>query len=233
MDLIAPPLPLQWPYLPRVVPESPGCTAVIELPGLVGLWHLETSSSLNICKYGKKSELAFGRGGIIRHGSLVLRPYRRGGLVRYINTGTYMGTARFKHEFDVHKAIWKSGIPTVEPVGWAYKSKRIGNEGVFLTKFASGTPWPHTWNGSADFLTKLITILKALCSWGLYAPDLNATNILISQNEEPIALDWDQTIWSPKPNLMATYQKRLIRSMKKLGAQTDLLTKVRQLIENS
>lgn len=231
MKFTAPPLPHKWPYSPRVVSENYEQYNSVELPGLAGLWHLEASSKLVFSEQKNTSELTFGRGGAIRSGPFVLRTYKRGGLVRYVNTSTYHGTTRFRQEFYVHRAIWRAGLPTVEPIGWAHKSNKFGSKGVFLTKFAEGVPWPHTWNQSADFLNKLATMLQALCKWGLYAPDLNATNILVSPNEELIALDWDKSGWSQKMNLMTIYQERLIRSMKKLGAQTDILTKVQQCLE--
>jgi hypothetical protein len=208
-------------------------SASVKLPGLTGLWHLETSSSIEFEEQGNKLELAFGRGDAVRSGQFVLRPYKRGGLVRYINTGTYYGTARFSQEFYVHRAIWKSGLPTVKPIGWGYQANKFGNKGVFLTKFASGTPWPHTWNQSTYFLHKLTTMLKSLCNWGLYVPDLNATNILVTPNEELVALDWDKAHWSKSNNLMELYQKRLIRSMKKLGAKKETLFKVQKCLEGN
>jgi len=233
MNFTTPPLPYQWPYLPRMTSESCKHYASIELPGLTGLWNLEAFSSLIFSEPEKQSKLPFGRGGTIRSGQLVLRPYKRGGLIRYINTNIYHGTTRFQQEFCVHNAIWKSGLPTVKPIGWAFKSNKFGNEGVFLTKFADGIPWPQTWNKSEEFLQELTTMLKALCSWGLYSPDLNATNILVTPDKGLVALDWDKARWSRSSDLMTYYRERLIRSMKKLGAKTDVVLKVQNYIKNN
>jgi hypothetical protein len=234
MDLVSPPLPSQWPYSPRIILEDCQHTSNAKLPGLTGLWCLETSANFKINFYEQESslELAFGRGGIVHSGSVVLRPYRRGGFVRYVNKNTYQGIERFRQEFYVHRALWRSGLPTVEPIGWAYKSNKFGNEGVFITKFTKGTPWPHAWNQDINFLYKITTMLKALCSWGFYAPDLNATNILVSPGKEPIALDWDRAGWSPKDDLITSYKERLTRSMKKLGAQTDIIVNLRHIMES-
>ena len=225
-------LPTEWFYALRTNSEDYKQATNVRLPGLTGLWNLEAISDLTFCEPENESRLSFGRGGIIQSGSLVLRPYKRGGLIRHINKSTYYGISRFQQEFYVHKAIWRAGLPTVEPIGWAYKTNMLGSQGVFITRFTKGSPWPHNWNQSLNFLHQLKTLLTALCSWGLYAPDLNATNLLLSPDKDLLALDWDQATWSKRTDLMERYQERLVRSMKKLGAEASTISKIQRYIEN-
>jgi len=220
MTLPIPPLPSQWPYAPRG-PEPAPVRARAALPGLPGLWDLEALPGLSLDAPAAALGGAFGRGGVLRAGPVVLRPYRRGGLVRHLNAGIYLQPSRFQREFQVHRALWAAGLPTVEPLGWACRRRLWGWEGVFLTRFAASVPWPRTWDRAVP--AQLRTLLEALCAWGLYAPDLNATNVLVDPAGRILTLDWDRARWTPLEDLMARYRARLLRSLLKLGAPADLI----------
>jgi hypothetical protein len=94
MHLTPPPLPSQWPYAPRETWVEPEARTRVELPGLPGLWSLEAMPGLAFPEPGRGLGQAFGRGGVLRAGPVVLRPYRRGGLVRHVNAAVYCGTGR-------------------------------------------------------------------------------------------------------------------------------------------
>ena len=66
-------------------------------------------------------------------------------------------------------------------------------------------------------------LIKALASWGLWPPDLNATNFLSEPNGQILVLDWDKARWLPKPCPVKKYWARLERSMKKLNAPKSLI----------
>ena len=166
---------------------------------------------------------AFGRGGIQRIGDVVIRPYRRGGLVRHVNERLYFSPARFAREFSVHWALWTSGFPTVEPVGYGFRRHLWGVEGLYLTRFVEAVAWPTCWGRSAQMLPHLAVLLEALATWGLHAPDLNATNIMLTPDDQVLALDWDRARWVQADDLRCRYRERLLRSLRKLGAPTDVL----------
>jgi hypothetical protein len=221
MDLMRPPpLPAAWPYPPRG-PAAPEIRAGAELPGLEGAWTLSAAPGLALA--GAPSGLggAFGRGGVFRCGEAVLRPYRRGGLVRLVNARTYPGPERFRSEYEAHRALWEAGLPTVEPLGYAYRPHGWGVEGVYLTRFQEGAPWPRTW--AREAVPEVRAILEALSAWGLLAPDLNATNFLLDPQGRVLALDWDRARWAPGDDLRARYRSRLERSLRKLGAPEEIV----------
>ena len=162
---------------------------------------------------------------MLRAGTVVLRPYRRGGLVRHLNDRIYWGRQRFQGELLVHRALWAAGLPTVEPLGWAFRPRLWGCEGVFLSRLGEGVPWPRAWD-RREVLPQLRTLLEALCGWGLYAPDLNATNVLVAPSGAILTLDWDRARWRPGDGLMARYRERLVRSLAKLGAPREIISQV-------
>ncbi|HET6330839.1 MAG TPA: hypothetical protein VFF76_08645 [Holophagaceae bacterium] len=210
---LIPPLPEAWPYQPRTALPALETRAGVEIPGLAGRWTLEGCLE-DLAGEGRELEDAFGRGGTRRLGDVVLRPYRRGGWMAKVNGRVYASATRFRNELMVHRALWGAGFPTVEPLGLAWRGAGLGVEGLFLTRFTEAKPWPSDW--SAPLLPDLREALATLDAWGLYAPDLNATNVMWGTSGL-ILLDWDRAAWSGG-SLLPRYHARLARSLAKLGA---------------
>lgn len=219
-----PPLPAAWPFGPRPAGGAPITNEPVALPGLGDGWSLVAMPDL---AFGEAFPLgeAFGRGGVRRLGEIVLRPYRRGGWVRHVNQRIYGSPARFEREFALHRALWLAGFPTVEPLGYAWKRRSWGVEGVFLTRFAACEPWPRGWDRSERVLAVLKGQIDALCAWGVFAPDLNATNVMIATDGEVLLLDWDRAAWGGV-DLFHRYRARLLRSLEKLGAPREIIQDV-------
>lgn len=218
MDLAIPPLPPSWPFTPRGADREELRMVKTELPGLPGWWTLHTRGELPLEGEAEGLAGAFGRGGVLRLGEVVLRPYRRGGLVRFFTEDRYLDARRFADEFTVHRLLWAVGFPTVEPLGYGYRRRRLGVEGVYLTRRAEAVPWPRAWDRTPELLPELLRLLKVLADWGLHAPDLNATNVLLGEEGRVLLLDWDRARWRPGCALGARYAERLGRSLAKLGA---------------
>jgi hypothetical protein len=115
--------------------------------------------------------------------------------------------------------LWEAGFPTVEPLGYAWRPSGIGVEGVLFTRMADGESWPKRWDLSSDQAADLRRAISSLCEWGLWSPDLNATNILFPPQGGVLLLDWDRAHFEPvTTNLWPRYHKRLERSLRKLSA---------------
>jgi hypothetical protein len=220
-----PPLPAGWPFEHRPQGDAPISTEGFDIPGEGGGWTLIALPELDLGGASQALEGAFGRGGVRRLGQIVLRPYRRGGLVRHLNTRVYFSPARFAREFMVHRALWVAGFPTVEPLGYALRRRAWGVEGLFLTRHAECEPWPCQWNSRGDVVVQLRQRIDALCAWGLFSPDLNATNVMVASAGEVLLLDWDRAAWAGT-GLFTRYQFRLLQSLKKLGAPREIIGEV-------
>ena len=216
---LVPPLPPDWPFPPAVPLRPLGCRTHRELPGLGGGWRVCTPGA--VLPEGDPVPLAgaFGRGGVLRVGDMVLRPYRRGGLLRHINSRTYRTHLRFAAEHAVHRGLWEAGFPTVEPLGYAWRPSGLGVEGVLITRLAPGVPWPRDWGLGVERAAEIHQAFAALCSWGLWSPDLNATNIMLPPDGGVLFLDWDRAGFVPRAEgLWERYRARLARSLRKLSA---------------
>lgn len=214
-----PPLPASWPFAPRPPLPPPASRQELALPGLGAGWTLEAAADCVMAGEAAPLAEAFGRGGVVRAGELVLRPYRRGGLLRKVNPRLYATTRRFERELAIHRALWEAGFPTVEPVGFAHRRSGAGQEGVFITKFAPGEPWPRSWDLAPRTLAGIARALNALDAWGLHAPDLNATNLFVDRDGEVLCLDWDRAGFTAKAGrLLPAYRARLTASLRRLQA---------------
>lgn len=191
-----------------------------------GGWTLHLRRPLGFEEGRDADPLAFGRGGVQRIGEVVLRPYRRGGLVRHLNERLYLSPARFARELTVHQALWLAGFPTVEPLGYGFRSRGWGVEGVYLTRYEPAASWPQCWDRRAEVVPQVVQLLKVLVRWGLFAPDLNATNFLVTDDGRVLALDWDRADWDRREDLLPRYQARLDRSLRKLGAPEAVLAQL-------
>jgi hypothetical protein len=150
---------------------------------------------------------------------MVLRPYRRGGLLRHLNERTYRTHLRFAAEHAVHRGLWEAGFPTVEPLGYAWRPSGFGVEGVLITRMTEAEPWPRRWDLGSERAADIRQAISCLCEWGLWSPDLNATNVMLPAQGGVRFLDWDRARFEPSGgDLWPRYRARMERSLRKLGA---------------
>jgi 3-deoxy-D-manno-octulosonic acid kinase len=212
------PLPPDWPFEVRAPLPPLGCRLNLELPGLGGGWRVCTPGGLVPAGDPVPLAGAFGRGGILRAGDLVLRPYRRGGFLRHFNERTYRSHLRFAAEHAVHRGLWESGFPTVEPLGYAWRPCGLGVEGVLFSRLAEGEAWPRRWDLGTARGADLRLAIASLSAWRLWSPDLNATNVMFPPQGGVLILDWDRARFeSEGTHLEPRYRRRLERSLRKLG----------------
>ena len=221
---IVPPLPSDWPFPPGEPLHPLGCRINRDLPGLGGGWRVCTPGAMLPEGEAIPLQGAFGRGGVLRVGDMVLRPYRRGGLLRHINERTYRTHLRFAAEHAVHRGLWEAGFPTVEPLGYAWRPSGFGVEGVLITRLAPGVAWPRNWDLGMERAADLNRAFACLCAWGLWSPDLNATNIMLPPEGGVLFLDWDRARFEREGTpLWERYRARLARSLQKLNAPASTL----------
>ncbi len=143
--------------------------------------------------------------------------------MHHVNDRTYSSELRFAAEAEAHRALWEQGFPTVEPLGYAFRSHGVGVEGLYLTGYEEAQPWPRVFDRTEKALPQFRMILGALSGWGLWAPDLNATNFILKPEGTLLALDWDRSRWQPPgAALHGAYLRRLMRSLRRLEAPEEI-----------
>lgn len=175
---------------------------------------------------------AYGRSALFRANEVVIRPYRRGGSLRFINKDCYLSPKRFHNEWLIHSRLYREGFPTTKPLGYAYRSIGFGlYKGLYFSESAPAKPWPSSWALNKDEASGLVNGLLSLCKRGIWSPDLNASNILKDPLMGILFIDWDMAeVSALKPqHLLDRYKSRLLRSLEKLGAPSEIQSIIRDI----
>lgn len=161
----------------------------------------------------------------IEQHDLVLRHYRRGGMVRMLSNQSYFWTGidntRAMREFNVLRTLEKAALPA--PVPYACEVKRKGQlyTASLITRFLPGSTLaervctaklaPMVWRAIGE------CIARFHCR-GVNHRDLNAHNILIENQRDIFLIDFDratvtqQSLKNPRSGNLA----RLKRSLEKI-----------------
>lgn len=174
---------------------------------------------------GGGEPMAGGRGGVARivfqEGHAILRPCRRGGLIRHLLSDAYLFINRPREEFLVHCKAFEAGAPVPEPLGVRWQRKAIVVRGALLTRFVAAEPLAKAaLRDPADEDCHRVAgaAVSALHAAGVLHADLNAHNILV----EPgigwvVDLDRARAVSSASRWQRARNLLRLRRSYAKLG----------------
>ncbi len=188
------------------------------------------------CALGKEhaaERLALGRGAVWlarteKEGSVLVRPYVRGGWAARVTTYWYFGfRPRSLVELETLLVLAQRGVPVVE--GLAAAARRVSGIGYrawLATRYwgESETLWDWWRRGPAAaerrrVLTAVGVALARLHRAGGAHPDLNARNILVRAGEENDCvrlLDFDRARCHPHPLDPRPALRRLARSLRKL-----------------
>jgi 3-deoxy-D-manno-octulosonic acid kinase len=168
---------------------------------------------------------------------MVIRKYRRGGLLRFLIDDIYVGGTRPFQELAMGTAAYRRGIPTSEIL--AAVSVRIGGpfyRGYLITKELSGCQdlpryFTTVMQGSLKsglenkrkVLAHVAATIRCMHDAGFYHGDLNLKNVLIDgQSPDRIyIIDWDKSRAGKPPSLSQRRKNvlRFCRSMEKLRLQ--------------
>jgi tRNA A-37 threonylcarbamoyl transferase component Bud32 len=168
--------------------------------------------------------------------AVVLRPYRRGGLVRHLNRDLHLGVRpRPLRELRLTLELSAQGVPTIEPLAAAVRWLAPGlYRGAFVTRHLplAVDLWQYLREaGSADrarACRAAAAAVRKLHDAGAVHPDLNLMNFLVrpAQGEpEVLVIDFDRgrrTAVSARHRAAAF--ARLCRSMRRLDPTAEVVT---------
>lgn len=168
--------------------------------------------------------------------AVVLRPYRRGGLIGRFNRSRYLGLSpRPFRELRTALAVARAGVPTPEPLGAAVLWDAPG---LYRGAFASRELWgaanlwrflqqaPPAQRGPA--CAAAAAVVRRLHDAGALHPDLNLQNVLIRRTAaglEAWLIDLDGARFTTvTPRHRQAAFARLCQSMRKLDPESAVLT---------
>ncbi len=158
-------------------------------------------------------------------GAAVLKVYHRGGLVRHLVRRRYawtgLGRTRSVREWRVLRALLDAGLPVPEPLAAHVRRTGPVYEAALLTRRIENARPLNEVATSFDAArwSDIDALVDRFAEAGLHHPDLNATNILITPDEQLWMIDFDKATLSDRPTRPHPMHARLARSLAKLGIQ--------------
>ncbi len=165
-----------------------------------------------------------GRGATVRLDRVVLRQYRRGGLVARFNRELYFGrTRRAEHELAITAVLQSRGVPVAAPLGSAVRLVGPAHRGWFASQYIDGAANLWLWVQGKRTNDERTLVLQAtgqairtLRQAGGHHPDLNLQNILVHGSQVSL-IDFDRaTLLETTSGSIPPELNRLARSARKL-----------------
>jgi len=162
----------------------------------------------------------------IENTDLVLRHYRRGGMVRSISEQYYIwqGLKRTRawREFDVLVAMQLQGLPSPKPYACQVQRRGPRYSASLITYFLNGVTLAEcvcTAMLPDERWYKIGQCIRQFHTAGVDHADLNAHNILIDENSVSL-IDFDRAVIQVKVDSHRRHKnlKRLQRSLNKIGS---------------
>jgi 3-deoxy-D-manno-octulosonic acid kinase len=160
-------------------------------------------------------------------GNLILKFYRRGGLLRYINKEYYLaiGKSRARREFEFLRHAELSGISVPEPVAfvkagrWFYRTALILRE---IPDSMNLVDWiEQHGKPPVSILSELQKLFQQLIRAGIHHVDLHPGNVLVDASKNVYLIDFDKARFrrnrssGPCRSLAARYRRRWNRAIHK------------------
>jgi 3-deoxy-D-manno-octulosonic acid kinase len=184
---------------------------------------------------GGRGSVAFVEAPVVGAGARwVVRPYRRGGLVRHLLRSHYpfFGAERTRvfREFRLLDALHRCGFPVPRPVAGVYRRRGPWYAAVLITEELAGflplsrrlaeSPAP-----AAPLWAQIGETLRRFHDAGVRHADLNAHNVLVDDAGRCRVIDFDRGRFDPRAPLSVREREqvlgRLERSLRKLGHLPD------------
>lgn len=182
-----------------------------------------------------------GRGGVGAYNlrpdlAVVLRPYRRGGLIGRLNRSRYLGLSpRPFRELRTAVSVARAGVPTPEPLGAAVLWDAPGlYRGAFVTRelWGAANLWRFLQQAPAEqrgpACAAAAAVVRRLHDAGALHPDLNLQNVLIRRAATGIEawlIDLDGVRFTAvTPRHRRAAFARICRSIRKLDPESAVIT---------
>ena len=143
-------------------------------------------------------------------GALLVRPYRKGGLLRAVRGARFRGRLRPLDELVLHAALQEAGVPVLQVAGAVVQGDEGGWTGFLLTREEAGAVDLEAWlqggdpagGGAADpalTLQRAGAAVRALHDAGVAHADLHPKNLLVTGAGPVLVIDLDRATAGAAP----------------------------------
>jgi 3-deoxy-D-manno-octulosonic acid kinase len=166
--------------------------------------------------------------------ALVLRHYRRGGLARKLSSQRYVFTGLYRtramREFDILEKMYNMQLPVPKPFACRVENFKVTYEASIVTHQLPGNTLAHQLESttiSDEHWKNIGTTIARFHKAGVYHADLNAHNIMLTDEGKVYLIDFDRAAFRPisanpaSETWCLSNLDRLKRSLKKEAKQRD------------
>ena len=154
-------------------------------------------------------------------GPVVIKHFKRGGLIRFIIKNRYLktGKTRGQIELELMHKLRQLGIQTPEPIAYAYRGFPLYSAWLITRTIKKACTLAELSRQDIKrvirIMAKIIEQIDRLIECGCMHVDLHPGNILVDENNEIYIVDFDKGYFSSatKKKLYDTYCKRWQRSI--------------------
>jgi 3-deoxy-D-manno-octulosonic acid kinase len=152
---------------------------------------------------------------------VVLRHYRRGGIVAKLSTNRYLYTGeqrvRSFSEFRLLNELYRGGLPVPRPVAaWYQRSGMVYEAAIIIERIVGSQTFGEIWRDCTSETWALIgETVRQFHEAGVYHADLNCFNILIC-NDKIYLIDFDKSRVRGGPKGASWMQSNLERLQRSL-----------------
>ena len=212
-----------------IAPTAPAAVHIDDRTGLIHDANIDRAAALALFDAAGDVQEGRGRGAIRRvesaQGRIVVRHYRRGGLVARLSRDWFVWTGaaatRPFREFRVTQHLHGLGLPVPEVVAGRFVRDGLGYRADLATREIPGarTLAERLPDESAEIdWVALGALMARFHAVGLWHADLNAHNILFDVSGRGVVIDFDRARFvAPFATSLQGNLDRLARSLRKLG----------------
>ncbi len=128
----------------------------------------------------------------------MMRPFRRGGIMRHFLQDGFLFTNRPRRELLVHAYCHRLGLPVPEPLGASWERRGIVFRGAFATRELHGQDLlavlKATPNGQEGVLEAAGDAVRAFHEAGVFHADLQLRNLFVGDGGKVFLLDLDKAV---------------------------------------
>lgn len=155
-------------------------------------------------------------------GSVAVKHYARGGLVRHVNHGTYINWLRTRGEKEYRwlETVRQIGLAAPRPIVFAFTGRFIGQCWLVTAAIPRHCSLIQISRENdsrrQDIYRQLAIQIQTLIRHGIWHQDLHPGNVLVDENDMPHLIDFDKARYlKNRPLLTAKYIKRWARAIAK------------------
>lgn len=163
-------------------------------------------------------------------GSVVIKPYLRGGLLRHLNRRTYLktGLSRSRAEFERLQFVRQIGINAPEPAAFAVKGRLFYHAWLITRELPAVRSLADISRSDPKearaFLPQVLEQIRRLIDHRLHHVDLHPGNVLVDDPNRVFLIDFDKARFTREApeRLARRYRRRWHQAVVKHGLPEEL-----------